>query len=427
MIERFEKYLNEKNLWSDKILLAVSGGVDSMVLLWLSRYCKLNIEVAHVNYRLRGEDSESDMNFVAEYCEKYQITFHGIDGSHIINMPGNFQGNAREFRYEKFTELCKLRKLDIILTGQHRNDVLEGFMMKVVRGVGLLGLNPQNEQVGISRPFRSIFKNEILAFAKEYKIVYREDKSNKTLKYTRNYVRHEVLPLLDKMHPGDSKGLLRTISNLEEDSFLLSSLLNTLEKSCTHVQFGLQYLDLEKINTWNIDGLLKALLRNWGFTSTQFNNFKDSRNHSEFHSRLGSFQKKGKYLIIKPNSYSRIAEKVLEFDKPYAYSDVEFITVTKTKRLDKDVDLMLNQKHVIGSISLSPYNGGDYIRPMGMQGKSKSLNKFLKERGLSKMEREACVVLKDSEKILAIPGYGIDESQKIMNGDENNTIFVYLN
>jgi len=184
-------------------LLAVSGGVDSMVLADMFQVLGFRFEVAHINYHLRNEDSELDQKLVSDFCEKYQIPFHLYEVSENDEKPENsIQNWARELRYRFFREIQQKENLDFLVTAHHLNDQLETFIINLSKASGIRGLSgiPKNEN-RIIRPLLDFSKDEIYDFAKQNQIEFREDKSNQKTDYLRNKIRHNIVPELEKINP----------------------------------------------------------------------------------------------------------------------------------------------------------------------------------------------------------------------------------
>ncbi|WP_346983296.1 tRNA lysidine(34) synthetase TilS [Chryseobacterium sp. POE27] len=179
-------------------LLAVSGGVDSMVLAHCFNDLRLQFQVAHINYKLRGKDSDLDQKVVQDFCKKNNIKFHLYEVSGKDKKPENsIQLWARELRYHFFSQIQEKENLDFLVTAHHLNDQLETFIINLSKAAGINGLSgiPANEN-NILRPLLPYTKEEIYTFAKENHIEYREDLSNQKNDYLRNKIRHEIVPKL---------------------------------------------------------------------------------------------------------------------------------------------------------------------------------------------------------------------------------------
>lgn len=199
-------------------LLAVSGGVDSMVLADLFQVSGFNFHIAHINYHLRNEDSNLDQKLVSDFCKQHQIPFHLYDVSQKDNQPENsIQNWARELRYRFFKEIQQKENLDFLVTAHHLNDQLETFIINLSKASGIRGLSgiPQNEN-GIIRPLLDFSKDEIYEFAKENQIDFREDKSNQKTDYLRNKIRHKIIPELEKINSDFLNNFSKSINYINQ-------------------------------------------------------------------------------------------------------------------------------------------------------------------------------------------------------------------
>lgn len=191
-----------KNFDDQKFLLAVSGGADSMVLLKLFHQSGLEIQVAHINYHLRGEDSVEDQKTVEKFCRLNNIKLHIYEVSPEEKPENSVQIWARKIRYDFFFKILKEEKLDFVVTAHHLNDELETFFINLSRGSGIKGLSgiPKSENK-ILRPLLNFTKEEIYHFAEENNVEFREDKSNQKNDYLRNKIRNNLTPKILEIFP----------------------------------------------------------------------------------------------------------------------------------------------------------------------------------------------------------------------------------
>ena len=235
MLERstFKKQL--ENLISfpenQTYLLAVSGGADSMVLAFVFKVIGLNFQIAHVNYKLRGADSDSDQKVVADFCFKHDIKFHLYEVSKKDQKPDNsIQLWARELRYNFFKQTQESENLEFLVTAHHLNDQLETFIINLSKASGIKGLSgiPANDN-NILRPFLNFTKEEIYKFAKENNIEYREDLSNKKSDYLRNKIRNEIVPKL--LETND-----HFLDNFKKSSFFLNQTKDFVQQQIQEIE-----------------------------------------------------------------------------------------------------------------------------------------------------------------------------------------------
>ncbi len=217
MFENPRKVIQNQELFSknDRLLVAVSGGLDSMVLIEVLYELGYRFSIAHCNYQLRIPDSDQDELFIKTWAESRNILCHVAQKP--LTESGNIQDQARTERYAFFNQLVKEYHYQYIVTAHHANDQVEGFFLQLSRGSGLNGLKGMNPKSGlIRRPFLNLSKHDLLHYAQEQSIAYRIDSSNLTDKYLRNYFRNAVIPEIEQRVPAFQSMVLRSIAHLQE-------------------------------------------------------------------------------------------------------------------------------------------------------------------------------------------------------------------
>jgi tRNA(Ile)-lysidine synthase len=228
MLQKFKTYYRSNQLFeqSDKILLAVSGGKDSMAMLHFFKASNLNFGVAHCNFNLRGRESDADEQLVKTVCEKHQIPFFATHFNTTAYAEQNgisIQMAARDLRYNWFEELSAKNGYDFIATAHHKNDVAETMLINLSKGTGLAGLHGIIKKSGkIIRPLLGFTREEIEVFIQENNVEFRDDQSNFNNKYTRNGIRLDVIPLLEKINPNVIESLNQTANYLSDVELILA-------------------------------------------------------------------------------------------------------------------------------------------------------------------------------------------------------------
>ena len=227
-------FLSEISQYKDcNFLLAISGGIDSMVLANLFLSNKLNFTIAHCNFQLRGKESDGDQVFISKWCSENNVKLYDKKFStenYCKNNKITIQMGARKLRYEWFEELINKGKHDFIVTAHHLDDQLETFIINSIRGTGIDGLVGIPDKVNkIIRPLLMISKEQIIEFSKVNKIKYRKDSSNDKEDYLRNKIRHSVVPFLKS---DDEHVLLKfktTIENLNSTKLFVQKVISELK------------------------------------------------------------------------------------------------------------------------------------------------------------------------------------------------------
>ncbi len=263
MLKIFKENIRKLGIDSkkDTILLAVSGGVDSMVMIELFIKSEFLIGVAHVDHNTREGDSKRDKEFVEEYCKSRDIPFYSTSfnfNTKNTEQSNNFQEAARDFRYNWMEEIMSEYDYNFIATGHHLDDNIETFLYRISRGVGLESLGGISDKTDfIIRPLLSFSKEEILLFAKQNNIEYVEDRTNLKDDYDRNFIRHNIVPQYEKLHSNFKKRIDVTIENLKETNLLFDFLLKSFFKK--YVTIDLEIIRIDK-KIMTIEGIDIALL-----------------------------------------------------------------------------------------------------------------------------------------------------------------------
>ncbi|MBN8622521.1 MAG: tRNA lysidine(34) synthetase TilS [Flavobacteriales bacterium] len=284
-LQSIKKLLN--NFEQKKFLLAASGGVDSMVLASLFEICNLKFEIAHINYKLRGEDSDSDQKLVEDFCFKNNIKFHLYPVSEKDKKPENsIQLWARNLRYDFFFKILKEENLDYIVTAHHLNDELETFLINLSRGSGIKGLSgiPSNENK-IIRPLLNFSKEEIYAFAKENKIEFQEDLSNQKNDYLRNEIRNKIIPEITAVSTNFLNGFKDSLSYLNDaNNFIQSSIENAFSDIIIKEDKVETLLNLKKLLSKE-PFIITEIIRKFGFSGDEIGKVISAENGKFFRSK----------------------------------------------------------------------------------------------------------------------------------------------
>lgn len=425
MLEGFLSYLSDEKLFNrqDSLLVAVSGGVDSMVLLDILWHSGFQVMAAHVNHGLRGAESDADQYLVVDYCSSRSIPFEVM-----AVMPdtwqksGNFQEMARDLRYEWLQSLCQKHGYRYILTAHHRDDAVETFLMNLTRGAGLHGLKGIHATMAnIVRPMLHLSRQEIRHYAAEHKVPYREDSSNLSPKYVRNRIRNEVLPLLQDVDPRIRTGITHTMANLTADSELLDWLVSQWADSHIITDVERMTLALHELPPGEIGvNLIFHVLRPFGFNYAQAREICHSTKvagavfMSQSHRALAD---RGKLDIV-PVKTDGGGSGSIPIHPPIVLSlgrarfEVEYREIQGMPDFEKNT-LYLAVNDPADTFEARLWQPGDRICPYGMGGKSKKVQDVLTDRKMSLFEKQQTYVILSGGKLVAIPGICIDESRKI--------------
>lgn len=390
-------------------LLAVSGGADSMVLASLFRDfgheikdSKFRFQVAHINYKLRGNDSELDQKTVQDFCEKNHIKFHLYEVSEKDQKPENsIQLWARELRYAFFKEIQEKEKLEFLVTAHHLNDQLETFIINLSKAAGINGLSgiPSNDN-NILRPLLDFSKKEIYQFAKQNNIEFREDLSNKKNDYLRNKIRNEIVPILMETNDHFLENFKKSSSLLNQTKDFVQKQIQKIENHLTIFNKDYKILSKEKLDQES-DFVKFEILKKYGFNQEEEipKIFKAENNSSFFSKEYQLIVNRDELIFIDKNDKKKAQEEVLlieHFD--FSKNQISINLVDDIENIDginKRFEWDFDAEKLQFPLLLRRQQDGDEFYPTGFSGKKK-VSKFFRDEKLSALAREKIWLLCDS-------------------------------
>lgn len=426
LLNLFIKNYKSQNLFDpkSKLLVAVSGGVDSVALCQLCRHSGLKFAVVHCNFQLRGDDSERDERFVASLAAQLEVPFFSVKfdtKKYAEENKVSTQVAARELRYHWFEQVRKENNYDYILTAHHADDNVETVLMSFFRGTGIRGLTGIKSKNGkIRRPLLFARRSELENFIEKNKLPYVQDESNLHDDYTRNYFRNTVLPMIEKIFPEASENILSNIERMKEVSLLYRQAIEQHRKKMMVPkgnEWFLPVLLLQKSDA--VATILFEIVREYGFTSGQVSeiiNLLDSESGKYIVSPTHRILKDRRHLIISPLKESENTSVIMEGFGEYAFAGgtviVKEMADVPSQISADDAITMLDAKNISFPLILRPWKTGDYFYPLGMP-KKKKVSRFLIDKKLSLIEKERVWVVEMNKKIIWVLGYRIDNRFKI--------------
>jgi len=403
MYSLFSKHIKKefKFLNKSKLLVCVSGGVDSMVLINLLNRFNYDVSIAHCNFNLRNEESDLDENFVKNYAFSNSIPF--FSKSFVTKLPKHsMQMAARNLRYEWFYEILKTEKLDYIITAHHLDDSLETFILNLSRASGiegLTGIKKLNDL--IVRPLLVFSKKEILNYAKANNIKWREDSTNKNNNYQRNQIRNEIIPLLKKLHPNFLDQSNKTMTFLKESSLIIENYIQNIKMK----NFILKddEIVISKAFIKNNSNLVFHLFKEY--------NFKHSDQILELCNSLsGKIIESNTHLLLS-NRLNLILKKKIntvyqtfEVGLKGLVSPIEMnIEVGEFQTKFNKKSIYLSKNEIDFPLYLRKWKKGDVFFPFGMKGK-KTVSKYYKDEKMSFFDKQNQWLLCNNEEIIWVVG-----------------------
>jgi tRNA(Ile)-lysidine synthase len=427
ILKCFQDFINLRSAGRDqKFLVAVSGGVDSVVMCELCKQRGGQFAIAHCNFGLRGEESDRDERFVRSLGEKYgvEVFVKKFDTEAYANEKKiSVQEAARELRYDWFVQLRKEKPFSFTLLAHHADDNIETLLMNFFRGTGLQGLTAMPEEnldeKFFLRPLLGVRRKEILEFAKRNNLKWVEDSSNASSKYTRNFFRNELLPAIKTVFPQVEENLLDNIDRFKRINALYQTSVDGLkEKVCEEYASEIR-IPILKLMKYRHTSLIYEIIKDYGFSEKQVDEVIKLAD-----AESGKFIKNASYQIIKHRNWFIIAPRA-EFADTIAIEEgmesicfgggkLELKTIAKEKfQLQKKEDIaQLDAKHIEFPLLLRKWKQGDYFYPLGMR-KKKKLARFFIDLKLPKNKKENSWVLESNKKIIWVVGMRIDDRFKV--------------
>lgn len=430
MLDLFSKYIDKELAFikDKKLLVAISGGLDSVVLAHLCAQLQLNISLVHCNFNLRGNESDEDESFVLQLAEDLELEVfvesfetETYAQEHKISI----QMAARELRYVWFEELASQLHYDYILTAHHADDNLETFLINLSRGTGLDGLVGIPEKNGkLVRPLLPFSREEIQIFAGKNQIKWREDSSNASTKYLRNKLRHDVIPKLKAVNPQFLQNFSKTQQHLRESKQFLDSISEEIVgKVVDRVDGDVKYFNIEKIKSFNhFKTVLYQLFKDCGFN--QWNDIEellDAQTGKHVLSKTHRLLKNREYLVLSnlPEDGRKATLKIFEGDESIETS-LGTLTLEDVNAMGQSISqiVYVDKDLLKFPLTVRHWEKGDYFYPFGMQGKKK-LSKFFKDEKYSALEKEKALVLCSKDNIVWVLNKRLDNRFKVTQDTQN--------
>ncbi|RYD51691.1 MAG: tRNA lysidine(34) synthetase TilS [Sphingobacteriales bacterium] len=438
--KQFNPYWNEQIRIdrSRPVLVAASGGVDSMVLVTLLHQLGYRFAIAHCNFRLRGSASDEDAAFVEAWAAERNIACFRKDFDTLAELEqggGGIQETARRLRYEWFEQIRKDHSFAAIATAHHADDSAETLLMNLFRGTGIRGLHGIRPRQGkIIRPLLFAGKKDLQAYAAELKIDYREDASNAGNDYSRNALRHQILPAIEAQYPHALRAIAETAARVAAAEPLYEKSIARLRKKLMDVRGADHYLPIRLWQkTESADALLYELLRPFGFTGATIPEIKKLMNaqpgqylDSETHRLL----RHRNFLVLTARNEGVLAADFYLIEREIQTLGFTGGTLTLAEMPVPDspvgpaTEALLDASQLEWPLVVRRWKAGDYFYPLGMNRKKKKVARFLIDQKLSIAQKEHLWVVESGKRIAWVAGLRIDERFKVR--DSTTTVLKLL-
>jgi tRNA(Ile)-lysidine synthase len=435
LLKKFQDNIRQQNLFlpKDKLLLAVSGGVDSVVLCELCKQAGFAFIIAHCNFQLRGGESERDEQFVKGLGAKYhvEVLVKKFDTEkYAADKKISIQEAARELRYNWFADIVNSQNSSDathLLTAHHADDNAETLLMNFCRGTGLHGLTAIPVSAGyIRRPLLVFSKEELVAFASENKLEFVEDSSNLSSKYTRNFFRNEIIPAISKVYPQVKENLLDNINRFKEIEKLYKISVGDIKMKLCKQKGNEIHIPVKQLMGYNNKALIYEIISGYSFSEKQVDEvikLSESESGRYIQSPGNDYRiiRHHHWFIISPVLPTESENIIIEQkDKTIRFSGgvLELETTSNQQLVTNNNTACLDAKDINFPLLLRKWKTGDYFYPLGMK-KKKKLSRFFIDQKLSKTDKEKVWVIEMNKKIIWVVGHRIDDRFKITDKTKN--------
>jgi len=439
LFNQFIKNIQQQNLFqkNDYLLLAVSGGADSVALCELCFQAGFHFEIAHCNFQLRGEESVRDEKFVEKLAEKYstKVFVKGFDTkAYAEEKRISIQVAARELRYAWFEELLDNRKLSTsspplptwLLTAHHANDNIETLLMNFFKGTGIKGLQGILPKQGkIIRPLLFAKREEIELFNRENKLDFVEDSSNTSDKYTRNYFRHQLIPSVEKVFPKAEDNLIKNIARFSEIEILYQQSIDQHKKKLLEQKGNEIHIPVLKLlKSKPLKTIVYEIIKDFSFTPHQTDeviNLLKSESGKYISSASHKIIRNRNWLIIAPLNTLEANHILIHESHEKVDFELGILKLKMNYELNETSNIKYQTSEIIATLDaanitfpllLRKWKQGDYFYPLGMQ-KKKKLSRFFIDQKISVADKEKIWLIESNKRIVWIIGKRIDDRFKI--------------
>lgn len=430
MHNRFLKYIEQEGLieHGEKVILGVSGGIDSMVMADLFYRTGIPHVLAHCNFKLRNEEADQDESFIKDYARDRNIELfikHFDTAAHASSHNISIQMSARQLRFDWFESILDKEGYDLIATAHHLDDQIETFFLNLMRSTGIAGLHGILPKQGrLIHPMLFASRMEINQYARENNIRYREDSSNLTVKYARNKIRHQVLPILEEIHPNFKNILTSNIKRLRETEKIYRSAVSDVIKYFVTTIDRSPAISIDALKKTNAPATyLFEYLAPYQFkfsTVEDIINSLDGISGKTFYSPSHKIIRDRNYLLLIENREDTEKKGIMiHRENVPGYTDTparltfNITDITGDFKITEDPKTaLIDAEKISWPLKISQWEKGDHFFPLGMQ-QSKKISDFLIDEKIPIHNKQNTFILRSGKKVVWIIGKRLDNRFKI--------------